>query len=148
MANQNIPQGTLNRLKASVVWRDFPQLNVTPPYLGKEAIRLAFEGTATLPINTMTGAVMSPEPYQVVRLTMSLLKSQFLADAYKAQMELNTLLGDATVRPDVAESRGLGPYQLTNCAIESVGELQFSGESAAYPVVCVGYYNINAALWN
>ena len=91
---------------------------------------------------------MSPEPYQLVRLTLSLLKSQGLADLYKSQAELNTLLGQCTVRPDVPEHTGLGPFQFDNCAIETIGELLFSGENAAYPVIVTGTYYINQNLWN
>jgi len=148
MPNPNVPLGTLNRLKASVVWNDFPALNITASFLGREGIRLAPEGVVTLAIPAMSGVVQSPEPYQLVRVTLSLLKSQGLADLYKAQMELNTLLGQCTVRPDVAENAGLGPFQFDNCAIDTIGELQFSGENAAYPVVLNATYYVNSQLWN
>ena len=41
MANPQVIQGTLNRLLANVVYADFPQLNVTAPYLAKEAISMS-----------------------------------------------------------------------------------------------------------
>lgn len=143
--NPLIDQGTLNRLRASVVWDAFPQLNVTAPFLGKEALRLALEGAATTNIVTLTGVVTSPEPFMPVSLTMHLLKTQALSDAYKKQMELSTLLGKGTVRPD---SRTLSPYLLFNCSIMGVRELDFSGVDAGYAVTVQGYYNVNAALWD
>jgi len=144
-SNPLIAQGTLNRLRASVVWTSFPALNVTPPFLGREGIRLALEGESTTFINTMTGAVTSPEPYMAVSLVMNLLKTQALAGAYKAQMEFNALLGDGTVRPDSAT---LPPYGIINCAIQSVRELNFSGEDAGFAVTVRGYYPVNADLFN
>jgi hypothetical protein len=143
-SNPLIAQGTLNRLRASVVWASNASLNVTAPYLGREGIRLALEGETTTFINTMTGAVTSPEPYQVVNLTINLLKTQGLASVYKAQMELTALIGDGTVYPDAST---LPTYSLINCAIQSVRELSFAGEDAGWVVVVKGYYLINSSLW-
>lgn len=143
--NPLVSQGSLNRLRASVIWPAFPALNVTAPFLGKEGIRLALEGEATVFIETMTGAVTSPQPYQLIALTINLIKSQPLAEAYKSQVELSALLGDGVVRPDATP---LSPYQLTNCSIQNVRELNFDGSDAGYAVALKGYYNINSALWN
>lgn len=145
MANPLITQGTLNRLRASVVWPDNPSLNVTASYLGKEGIRLALDGMATTFINTMTGAVTSPEPYQMITLTIHLLKTQGLAGLYKKQQETNSLLGNGTVRPDTSS---LPPYGITNCAIESVTELNFSGADAGFAVTIRGYYLVNQDLYD
>lgn len=147
MANPLIAQGSLNRLKASVIWTSAPELNVTPSYLGAEGIRMSLEGNATTFINTQTGAVTSPEPYQALTVTMALLKTQSLAEQYKARMELNSLLGNGTVRPDVS-SGGIGVYQITNAAIETVRELNFAGGDAGWVITVRGYYLINSSLWN
>lgn len=143
-SNPLIDQGTLNRLIASVVWDNNPGLNVTAPYLGKEGIRLALEGETTTFINTMTGAVTSPEPYQTTSLTINLLKTQNLAAVYKAQMELLATIGQCTIYPDATT---LPTYSLINCAIQSVRELNFSGEDAGWVVNIKGYYLCNSALW-
>lgn len=142
--NPLVNQGVLNRLKGSVIWNDFPQLNVTAAYLGAEGIRLALEGDAVEYINTMTGAVTSPQPYRLCMLTMSLLKTQQLADLYKRKEEQSALLGVGTVRGD---SSPLSPYQLVNCAILGVSELNFAGQDPGYQVRCRGYYLINSDLW-
>lgn len=144
--NPLISQGVLNRLVASVQWPNFPALNVTAPYLGPEGIRLALEGESTLFLQTMTGAVVSPEPYMMMTLTIHLLKSQPLASFYKAQMESSTLIGDGVIRPDVATTT-LPAYDITNAAIEAVEALDFSGRSANFMIRCRGYYILNSALW-
>ena len=143
--NPLVDQGTINRLIASVTWTSFPALNVTAPYLAPEAIRLGFAGESTLFINTLTGVITSPEPYLMIDMQMHLLMSQPLCNAYKAQMELSALLGDGVVRPVTTT---LGPYQIVNCAIQGVTELDFSGRTANYIVRIRGAYYTNSALWN
>jgi hypothetical protein len=142
--NPLIAQGTLNRLIASVAWSSFPVLNVTASYLAPEGIRLTLTGESTLFIQTMAGVVTSPEPYMMIDMAMHLLKSQPLSNSYKSQMELSALLGDGVVRTDTTT---LGQYQITNCAIQGVTELDFSGRSAAYVVRIRGYYLTNSSLW-
>lgn len=145
MANPLVTQGSLNKLRASITWPSFPGLNVTASYLSKEGIRLTLQGESVLYLPTMTGAVTSQEPYMMIEATVNLLKSQALANLYKQQMETNALLGDGTIRPDAVP---LSPYQLTNCAIRGVRELDFSGEHAVFAVMIGGYYLINSDLFN
>jgi hypothetical protein len=145
VTNPLIAVGSLNRLVASVTWQSFPQLNVIPSFLNREGIRLGLDGEATRFLPALTGAVTSPEPYQMVTLTINLLKTQQLAALYKAQYELSTLLGDCVVRPDVV--LGLPPYDLTNMAMEGVREQSYAGEDAGWAIMFRGTYYINNALW-
>ena len=144
MASPNINQGTLNRLRASVVFPAYPSLSVVSSFLGKRGISVTFIGKSTVMLDAMTGRVTSPEPYLGVTMTMHLLKSQYLANLYKLQQELFTLLSDCTVRPDAAT---LQPYYFSNCAIESTGNLDFSGADADFPVEIGATYMVNAALF-
>jgi len=121
-------------------------LNVTAPYLDKEGINLRKEGEATTQHGTMTGIVQSPEPYMPVSVVIALLKTQFLSESYKSQMELSTILGPGTVYPDV--STGLTPYQLYNMAIMGVGELLFNGTTPIWGVTVRGYWVINSSLFS
>lgn len=148
MANPNVPQGTLNRLKSSVVIAAFPALNATPSFMGKEMVGLDFEGDIVTYVTTSTGAITSPEPYQKITLTIHLLKTQNLANLYKAQLEANALLGDITVYPDVQPGEGLTTYSLSNCAIQRVSPLKFDGMDAGWVVVIGGQYYVNNQLWN
>lgn len=145
MANPQIPQGTLNRLRGSVTITSFPGLNITASYLGREGISLSFDGMATLSVDTMTGVVQSPEPYQRVTLSVHLLKTQALADLFKQQIESTTLLGEVTVRTD---AQALSVYQLSNVAVTTVNPMKFDGTDAGFAVVMSGIYYINSSLWN
>ena len=144
MALVLVPQGTLNRTLASLSVTNFPQLNITAGYVGKAGLHLLFQGTANTYIDTMTGAVTSPEPYQRCMVTAHLLKTQGLAALYEAQRLSSVLLGDVVARGDAFT---LPSYALTNSAIENVRELDFSGADAGYIVEIAAYYTINASLF-
>lgn len=145
MANPIVPQGTINRLRASVTVTSLSALNITASYLGKEGISLSFDGLITTPIETMTGVVPSPEPYQKVTISAHLLKTQALANAWKQQLEALSLIGDITVRSDSAQ---LDPYQFSNCYITNVNPLKFAGDDAGWVISLGGIYYINSSLWN
>jgi hypothetical protein len=145
VANPNISQGTLNRIRGSLQWNDFPALNITASYLMPEGFTLAFSGEITDNLPSMTGLVTSPAPYQIIRVTAHLIRAQALADNYKSQIELFSLLGSGTLRPD---SKALNPWLLTNCSIAGVEPFTISGRDAGYVLNFAGQYQINSALWN
>lgn len=149
MADPRVPQGNLNRLKASLIWQNFPFLNITQSYLGREGISITFESEATARIPTMTGVVNSPEPYQPVIVEVDLLRTQNLSQLYESQRQTLTLLGDGTLRPDVStNSQGLQAYELINMSIANVGNLRMNGSTPAYGVTFGGYMIINSSLWD
>ena len=144
MANPNVSQGALNRLRASIIWPLFPALNITPSFLMPEAIKFSPQGPTNVNLRTMTGLVRSPEPYVPVMMEIHLIKSQALADAFKAQIETDVFLGDATVRPDAVT---LSPFIVGNCSIVSAPNLDFSGKDAGFVISVEGAWNVNANLW-
>jgi hypothetical protein len=141
MANPLIQQGTLNRLLASVVYAEAPELSVINAFLGKGAISIAFEGETSQLLPTLTGAVTSPEPYMFATVTMHLVRSQFLAAAYKARIESNTTMGSVNIIPDTLT---LPPFQLDTCVLMSLQEMTFDGNQAELIVKLRGVYRINS----
>jgi hypothetical protein len=143
--NPLVPQGVLNKLRASVSLISLPDLNIIQSFLTDDGISLAFEGEASGYIPTMTGAVPSPNPYQIATATVHILKTQGLAQAWKQQQETNTNLGDIAIKGDAAT---LSDYYLSNCALMGVGELDFSGKTPAYVLSIRGIYYLNAGLFS
>lgn len=145
MANPLQPQGVLNRLRGSITIPAFPALNITAPFLGKEMIGITFSGVVNTPIETATGVVQSPEPYQRVTVNCHLLRTQSLANQWKRQIELLALLGDMTFRTDATQFE---PFQFSNTAIENVDPIRSNGTDPGYNIMISGIYYINSALWN
>lgn len=144
MANPNVPQGVLNRLRASLIIPAFPALNVTPSFLMPEAIQTSFQGALTTNLQTMTGVVASPEPYVLGRSMVHLIKAQALAEAWRQQMEADCRLGDITVRPD---SVAVSPFEIGNVSIVALEQLSFGGRDAGFVVAIEGTWNVNANYW-
>lgn len=144
-SNPLVPQGTLNKLRGSVSVIDLPQLNVTSSFLGDDGISLSFEGDASAYLGTMTGAVPSPNPYQMATVTLHLLKTQVMSSQWKAQMESDTSIGDVSITTDASTLDG---YYLSNCTIKGVQELTFAGKTPDYTVTVQGIYYINASLFD
>ena len=144
-SNPLVAQGTLNRIRGSVVIPAYPALNVTAPFLGKEGIRLTLVGKSTIYIPTMTGAVTSGEPYQMAAVEIHLLKTQSLANAYETQKQLLATIGTFNVIPDTSV---LTTYTIVNGAISELRQLNFDGTDAGYVVTLEGYYLINNSLFS
>ena len=142
--NPGIPQGTINRLLASVFVTNYPELNITSSFLAPEAISIAPEGQATTQLPSLTSIVNSGEPYQIIRCTAHLIRSQGLANAWKMQYENTTFLGPVTVRPDVTT---MDPWYLNFASIINFSALTFNGREVGYVLELAGSYDINAALW-
>lgn len=144
MSNPQVYQGSLNRLLTGMVFPNYPALNVTAAYLSKEAISISFDGETAQLIPTLTGAVPSPEPYIFGTATIHLIRTQALANAFKQQIELNTILGPATVYPD---SVALSPFDINNSVLQSVKEVTFDGGQVGLVVSVRGVYPINAFMF-
>ncbi|MCO4880237.1 hypothetical protein [Paraburkholderia caribensis] len=143
--NPRVARGTLNRLRGSVQFTDFPDLNVTASNLAKAGIAIAAQGATAELIAVMTGTVPSPEPYVQLELTINILKTQALADVFKKQWEANVVVGDLVVNTDAAT---LSKIPLVDCAITSIPEFNFAGTDPTLAVKIQGTYEINSDLWS
>ena len=137
--------GNLNRLRGTILVPAAPELNITAPYLGKDGIKLSFDGNFADMLAQMAGAVISQNVYVMANLTVALIKTQPLSALYKARGEFNSSIGDITFRSDAAN---LPPFEFANCAIEQVDGVDASGQSALYGIRISGTYYINSNLWN
>lgn len=144
MANPLVPQGFLNRVRGALSVTDTPALNVSASYLAKDGISLRPDGPATDIIPTMTGTVGSHAPYQLVTLTVHLLKTQGLGESYRQRFLTDTSLGEIVVTPDATT---FGNITLLNCYLVNFNELAFSGMDPAFVVTISGYMVTNDNMW-
>lgn len=137
--------GTVNRLRASISFKNFPDLNITPEFLGKEMITISPQGDVVHNIPAATGVVTSPEPYQVIEFSAHVLRTNGLGDRFKKQIEKLATLGDAVIRSDAS---GFSDYEVTNSSVKSVDPIKMNGEEAGWMIHFQGAYQINASLYD
>lgn len=145
MSSPLVAQGTLNRLRGSVVIPFFPALTITAPYLGNEGINMSLEGDIVDILPTMTGIVTSPAPYQMCTVEVELLKTQSFSNQYKSQLEDNAVIGTFIIRPDAST---LGVYTIFNGSITNAQPGRLNGKSVGFMVTLKGYYNTNESLYS
>lgn len=145
MSSPQIAQGTLNRLRGSITFPNFPQLNITASFLGDEGIGLNPEGDIVDNLPTMTGTVTSPAPYQMITAEVELLKTQGLSNQFKNQLETLATLGPMVVRTDAAT---LGNYYVHNTSIYMASPGRMNGKSVGFMIGLRGFYQVNAQLFD
>ncbi|QBY43974.1 hypothetical protein QE197_10905 [Arsenophonus nasoniae] len=145
MPNPMINPGVLNRVRGSVKFVDYPQLNVSASYLAQEGIELLFQGNFVDSLPVMAGVVQSPQPYILLGVRIHLVRSQELASIYKKQSELNCLLGDIRLYTD---STKYGDFDLINTALNNVADMTFNGTDPGVVITLTGTYFVNSSMWD
>lgn len=144
MANPQITQGVLNRVRTSVVVPNYPGLSVTAPYMGKSFAKLDFEGNFVEQIETGTGAVRSPEPFVMATLTVSILRPQSLSAAWLAQAQLDGYLGQVNAHSD---SSVFPVVSLNETVIRHIDPGAYDGTDPIVRLTLRGTFYVNGAMW-
>jgi hypothetical protein len=142
--NPQIALGTLNRVRGQVQVTNFPALNVSASFMGEAGFTITRASPGTTMINTMTGRVVSPEPYMAITAEIHLVKSQNLAQLWENQLVNLSAIGPMLFYGDAST---LGTFSFVNCAIETIGPIQNNGKSAEYVITVMGTYIINNGLF-
>lgn len=143
--NPMVAQGVLNRLRASIVCSNNGALNITAPYLGKNMVRVAFEGNSVEQFQTATGLVNSPEPYVQVTVTAALLRTQQLAGAWFNQMLTNSKIGSMQIHSDTSTFPVMSLY---NMVIRSIDPGPYDGSGPDVNLTLHGLMYVNNDLWS
>lgn len=143
--NPLVSQGTLNRVRCSVIVPNFSSLNITAAYMGKSFASIDFEGAFDEQIETGTGAVTSPEPYVMATISVGLLRTQSLAVAWLNQAQTSSDLGTIIIHSDTAAFPAIS---LRSSVIRSLEPGAFDGMDPVARLTLRGVYDINNNLWN
>jgi hypothetical protein len=134
-------QGTLNRVRASFTFEDFPGLNITAPFLHKDApITLTRNGDIVTTIETLLGRVSDPQPYQTVMVSVTLNRAMSLANDFETQLQDKSVLGNGTLKSDATAFQAM---KLINITIKSLGDIRLASGDVAYKIDFEATYEIN-----
>ena len=145
MANPVLSQGTLNRVRGSIIIASFPSLNITPAFMGKNFITVDFDEDYTDQIETATGVVNSPEPYIMATVTVGVLRTLPLALAWREQAKATSILGHISVHSDTT---AFPVYHFRSVVIKKFDPGAYDGKDPVSRLTLRGVYDINNDLWN
>ena len=143
--NPLIPQGLLNRVRGSVVIPAFPNLNITASYVALDGISLDIDDDGTDQLKTMTGIVNSPSPYVMATVTVHVLKTQALGEAWAQQFQSNGQIGRVVVHTDTPV---LTQYRVHNCSLLKPQPGAMNGTNPSLILTIRGTYNVNDYIWS
>jgi hypothetical protein len=143
-SNPLIQQGTLNRVRCSVVVPSNSALNITSPYMGQSFASISFAGPFSELIPTATGAVTSPEPYVLATISVGLLRTQALALAWLNQAQTQSDIGNVTIHSDTAAFPAI---TISTSVIQDIEPGAFDGKDPVVKLTLRGVFYTNSDLW-
>lgn len=142
--NPQVQQGTLNRVRVSVIPAAFPALSIPSSYMGKRFATFRPEGDFVHQAETGTGVVNSPEPYVMAVIEVNLLRTLALTEAWISQFQNTAIIGDVTIHSDTA---AFPPRTIHNSIIRTIQPGQFDGVDPVAMLVLRGVWYGNESLW-
>lgn len=143
--NPNLIPGNLNRVRASIIVPGNEILNIPAEYQAKEGIVIAPQSAVVTQMQGMTTVVNSEEPYQLVQITVSVIKSLAISAQYLEAIQNGPVLGNITVVPD---TNVMGKFNLLNAAILNWNQVSMAGLQPDFTIIMQGQYNVSNDLWN
>jgi hypothetical protein len=143
--NPNVTQGTLNRAKISVSFSDNSEFNISVSNLSPAGVSISPSTPSATLIGTMVGAVASLNPYQLVDITIHLLRTQSLAKKFESRKKSNCSFGTMVMRGD---STSMQPWTYSNGTLVNVDAMNFTGNEVECILRFQAVYNINSDIWS
>lgn len=145
MANTFISQGSLNRVRGSLVFQLFPNLNITAPYMSRNFITVTFdEMNFVEQFETGTGFVNSPEPYVPATIVVEILRTQALANNWFQQIQNTSSIGTVEVHSDTA---AFPSFPVANASVIKFDPGAFAGRDPVSKMTIRGILYINSSMW-
>jgi hypothetical protein len=145
MANPLINLGTLNRVRASVVFPSFTALNITSSQMGRRFVSLTFDEDFVQQIQQGVGIINSPEPYVMATVTCDVLRTLPLAQAFISQLEQTAVLGTVYVHSD---TRTFPKRTVYNASVLKADPGAYDGINGVLALTIRGVFYPNNTLWN
>ncbi len=145
MPNPLVAQGTLNRVRCSIIVPSDTSLNVDSSYMGKSFASISFDGDFSGQIETGTGVVNSPEPYVMADISVGLLRTQALSNSWLNQAKKTAIIGQIIIHSD---SAAFAPISLASCIISTIDPGTYDGTDPVVKLTLKGVFYLNEDMWN
>ncbi len=143
--NPIVQQGTLNRVRASVVVPSYTNLNIDSSHMSRKFVTVTFDEDFVDQPMTATGIVNSPAPYVMATISVGILRTQSLSASWFTQAQTQSVLGRITVHPDTTTFPQITAY---NCSILRLEPGAQDGTDPTVDLTIRGIFYPNSDLWN
>ena len=143
--NPNLIPGNLNRVRANVVVPGNITLNIPAQFQAKEGLVVIPQTAVVTQMQGLTTIVNSEEPYQMVQISISVIKSLAISGAWINQIKNSPTIGTMTVYPD---TDAMPAFTLYNCAITNWNQISMAGLQADFTIMITGQFNVSNDLWS
>lgn len=142
--NPLVTQGTLNRVRCSIIVPNYTTMNIASYNMGKTYATIEFDTDYVHQHETATGVVNSPEPYVMATISVGILRTQALADVWLTQAQTTSVLGPVTIHSDTS---AFSAIPLTDAVIRKLDPGAFDGTDPVAKLTLRGVFYINNDLW-
>jgi len=143
--NPFFAQGTLNRVRCSVIPSAFPSLAIASYNMGKRFATFRPDEDFVHQAQTGTGVVNSPEPYVMATIEVHLLRTQGLTEAWINQAKQTGIIGDVTIHSDTS---AFPSRTISNSVIRMLQPGAFDGVDPVAVLSLHGVWYVNNNLWS
>lgn len=143
--NPMVSQGTLNRVRASVIVPAYTNLNINSSHMSTKLLTGAPDEDFTEQPETATGIVNAPNPYVRYTVTVGILRTQALAYAWLQQAEATTAIGRIVIHSDTS---AFPQIRIHNASIIKIDPGAYDGRDPIVDLVLRGIKYVNNDMWN
>lgn len=139
-----VPQGNLNKVRASIVVSGNNALSINSSFLGKDMIDVQLGDSSEL-IGTATGAVVSPNPYAMATISVHLLKTNGAANRWLTQAKSDCNIGQVSVHSDTS---AFDSIEVEQCILKNINPGKLNGTEPTLVLMLEGVVPLNSTLWD
>ncbi len=142
--NPMVPQGTLNRVRASVIVPNYSSLNINSSHMSKKFVTVTFDEDFADQPETAVGIVNSPKPYVMATVNVGILRTQALAASWLAQAQQDTQIGRVIVHSD---TNAFPQIHVHNCSLLKSEPGPYDGMDPTVDLTIRGVFYPNNYVW-
>lgn len=136
--------GTLNRALTHITLAAFPNLNIGVGNMGPSLAMLSFEGDFADQPEVAAGVVPSPAIFVMGTVSVGVLRTQALGNAWFTQLLATSVLGTITTYPD---STAFSPITLSDCVVKSFDPGAYDGRDPVIKMILRGAFYPNGNMF-
>jgi hypothetical protein len=140
-----VPQGVLNRVRASVIVPQYTSLNINSSHMSQKMLTGTPEEDFTEQPMTAVGVVNAPNPYVKYTVNVGILRTQALAYAWLQQAQTTVMVGRIVIHSDTS---AFPQIRIHNASIIKIDPGAYDGRDPVVDLTLRGVFYVNNDMWS